>query len=188
MKTDFHELKINRYTIGIFITTLLIVFLFFVLNRIPFPCFDDSKKIGIHQTSINSEFSKEHGLLLSEIKLSKQNIRLSDSLTLEISESWAENSWEYQCFDDEIQIIKNKDIKNILIKLDSSLWTDYMDYYSIEFSNNYAGSQNGLITLDFDDSRSDQIFIYKLKNQFRFKGDKIVVDSVKIENINCCQH
>ncbi|HEY9114561.1 MAG TPA: hypothetical protein VIN10_07655 [Bacteroidales bacterium] len=173
--------KLKNILIGLFIISIIIFGGGYILTKFAFSCFDDTRKTGISQVSDNLEFARNNGLLISEIELSKDTLKLNDTLSFKIAESWIEIGWEYQCINHELQIVKNPDIKKLVIKLENASWSDYIDNYSIELENGFGGTQNGLLIFYTDSLKANKLKVYQLKERFKFKGNKILSDSIELK-------
>lgn len=89
-----------------FITTLL------TLTGCGLDCVD--KKTGMHHSSQTIEEAKAKGLLKFEFVADKQTFQLDSGLVFNIKNAWVENSWKYECIDNNAEVVKDSSYQFVI--------------------------------------------------------------------------
>jgi hypothetical protein len=95
-----------------FLTATFLLATFFCLTSCGLDCVD--KKTGMHKSSQTLKEAKEKDLFVFEFAADKSSFNLDSGLLFKIKNAWVENSWKYECIDNEARVVKDSSLQFVI--------------------------------------------------------------------------
>lgn len=84
----------------------------FILTSCGIDCVD--KKTGLHKSSQTLKDSKKNGVFNFEIFSETTSLLLDSGLIFKVNNAWVENSWSYECINNEVIVQKGSILQFVI--------------------------------------------------------------------------
>lgn len=154
-----------------------IVFAILFLSSCTLDCIE--KKTGLHKTSSSIEFAKENDVFKYELQADKVSLSLDSGRTFTIKNAWVENSWLYECIDNDPVVVKEPYFNMVIDAGNTRSYQSY-DYMLLKtdscrpsHSGCYLGSQ-----LSFAYCEQDTFMLVLIKGE-DWKNNPEIFDTIR---------